>query len=392
MALERHFRWSRTLLSGAFSLSRAEGALLGPVEGLLTDRFGSRRMVIIGFTVLGAGFVGLSLINSVVGFYVAFLVINAGAGLGSFVPMMTAINHWFVRRRSLATSIGLTGLSLGGLLVPVMAWAVTYAGWRLTARAIGIAIWALAMPIAVLVRNKPEEYGLRPDGDAGDVRWVRQTSSIRETGVSESFDFTVAQALRTRAFWAIALCHSSGAIASTTIAIHIIPALTDAGMSLRVAGAVVAAYTVIGLVTQLLGGFLGDRLPKPLLISVFTALQGMGVMVLAYATGMGGTILFSMLFGIGFGGRVPLLIALRGEYFGRRAFGGILGISMLPMNIGSIAAPILTGYFYDTQGTYVIPFVGLAVLNFLGATLILLARKPAFPGSPEHGESQKTVG
>ena len=156
-----------------------------------------------------------------------------------------------------------------------------------------------------------------------------------------------------------------------------------------IAATVVAVYTVIGLAFQLVGGILGDRLPKPPLIAAFTAIQGLGVIVLAYASGTGGVLLFAVLFGIGFGGRVPLVIALRGEYFGRRAFATILGASLLPMNIAQIVAPILTGYLYDTQGTYVIPFVGLAILNILGATVILLARKPTLPNEIEKRESQR---
>ena len=86
VALERHFGWSRTALSGAFSLARLEGALLGPIEGMLTDRLGPRRMVIIGFFVMGAGFILFSSIQSIVGFYVAFIVIITGAGLGGYLP------------------------------------------------------------------------------------------------------------------------------------------------------------------------------------------------------------------------------------------------------------------------------------------------------------------
>jgi OFA family oxalate/formate antiporter-like MFS transporter len=380
VALEREFHWSRAILSGAFSLSRAEGALLGPVEGILTDRLGPRRMILIGFTILGAGFIGLSFINNVVGFYVAFLVIYTGAGLGGFVPMVAAVNNWFVRRRSLAMAIGITGISFAGLIVPVIAWIVTNLGWRLGSLGIGVAIWALAFPIVGLLKNKPEEYGLLPDGDIPDTALMESNAPIHEKEQSREINFTVGQALRTSAFWAITLAHLSGSVASTTLAIHLVPALTDAGMSLGLAAVVVATYQVIGLVFQLIGGLLGDRLPKEYLIALFTIIQGAGVMVLATVSGPGSVLLFAVLFGIGFGGRVPIIIALRSEYFGRKAFASIFGASLLPMNIGMMVAPLATGYFFDVQGNYMIPFVGLAILNFIGAALILLARKPVLPG------------
>lgn len=377
VALEREFRWSRAILSGAFSLSRAEGALLGPVEGILTDRFGSRLMVLIGFVILGAGFVGLSFINNVVGFYFAFLVIYTGAGLGGFVPLVAAVNNWFVRRRSLALSIGITGISFAGLIVPLIAWIVTHLGWRLGSLGIGIAIWGLTLPIAGLLRNKPEDYGLLPDGDMPDSALTDPASPIHEE--DENNDFTVRQALRTFAFWAVTLTHLSGSVASTTLAIHVVPALTDSGMSLGLAAAVVAVYQVIGLVFQLIGGVLGDRFPKEPLIALFTIIQGVGVLVLANASGTGAVLLFAVLFGIGFGGRVPIIIALRSEYFGRKAFASIFGASLLPMNIGQMVVPLVTGYLFDVQGNYVVPFVGLAIINFIGAAIILSAHKPVLP-------------
>ena len=119
VALERHFGWSRAVLSVPFSLSRVEGAILGPIEGYLTDRFGSRLMILIGLAILGAGFVGFSMVEGVVGYYVTFLVIFAGAGLGGFLPLIAAINNWFHRHRTKAMAIGMIGINLGALLAPL---------------------------------------------------------------------------------------------------------------------------------------------------------------------------------------------------------------------------------------------------------------------------------
>lgn len=391
VALERHFGWSRTLLSGAFSLSRVEGALFGPVEGILTDRLGARRVILIGFVIMGAGLVGLSLIQGIVSFYAAFVVIFTGAGLAGFIPLMAAINHWFVRYRAMAMGIGLTGTNLGGLLVPALAWAITSAGWRATALWMGLGIWVLAIPVTRLIRNRPEEYGLRPDGDPPKTSPTAEIFG-HKTEEDVSLDFTVAQALRTPAFWAITITHGLGATAFVTIAIHIVPALTDAGMSLQMAATVVATYTATGVVFQLVAGFLGDRLPKPPLIAAFNAIQGLGLLIAATTSTVPAAFLFAVVFGIGFGGRGPLLTAIRGEYFGRKSFGTILGVSQLPMNLLMMGAPILAGYLYDVQGTYIVPFVGLAVLCFLGAALILLARKPTLPGTPQQaGNVRSTV-
>ena len=378
VALEREFRWSRFLLSLPFALSRAEGALLGPLEGYLTDRLGSRRMILIGFAILGAGFVSFSFIQGIVTYYITFLVIFAGAGLGGFIPLIAAINHWFVRHRAKAMAIGMIGINLGALLAPLLGLAIEEAGWRAVALGLGILVWVLAIPIALAVRDRPEVYGLRPDGDPPTSPAATEASAD-EAALEEDASFTVGEAIRTQAFWAITAAHGFSAIAAVTIAVHLIPAMTDIGMTLPMAGTVVLTFGVAGAVFQLIGGFLGDRLPKPPLIAVFVVIQATGMLVAALIQTVPGAYLFAVLYGTGLGGRVPLLTAIRGDYFGREKFATIMGVSQVPMNLAMIGAPIAAGYFFDTLGSYMIPFLGLAILNFLGAFLILLARKPTLP-------------
>ena len=394
VALERQFGWSRTALSGAFALSRAEGAILGPVEGYLTDRFGARRMVLVGLLVLGAGFIALSRIDGIVDFYVAFLVITGGAGIGGFLPLVTAINHWFVRRRATAMAIGMTGINLGGLLVPALAWSVDSLGWRPTSMGLGIGIMTLAFPLARLVRNRPEEYGLRPDGDPPLPAAGEGVTAIGDDGDDED-SFTLGEAIRTPAFWAITAAHGFSAVAAVTVSVHIIPALTDMDMSLTAAATVVTAFTMTGVIFQVLGGLIGDRVSKPPAIAAFVSIQGLGMVVAATIRTVPGAYLFAVLYGIGFGGRVPLLTAIRGDYFGRKNFATIFGVSQLPMNVAMMGAPLAAGFLFDNLGSYMIPFLGVAAMNGMGAVFILLARKPASPsahraraGAPERPPTQ----
>jgi MFS family permease len=105
VALENHFHWSRGQLALAFSLSRVEGSIMGPVGGYLTDKLGPRRMVLVGLLVLGGGFLLFSQVRQLWQFYLAFVVMSMGAGLGTWLPMMTALNNWFIQRRSIAMAI-----------------------------------------------------------------------------------------------------------------------------------------------------------------------------------------------------------------------------------------------------------------------------------------------
>ncbi len=375
VALERHFGWSRAILSVPFSLSRVEGAILGPIEGYLVDRFGSRLMILIGLVILGAGFVGFSMVEGVLGYYVTFLVIFAGAGLGGFIPLIAAINNWFHRHRTKAMAIGMIGINLGALLAPFIGRAMDLYGWRTLALWLGIGVWLFAVPIALSVRNRPEDYGQRPDGDT--VTYTRE--DMIDTEPDDEVDFTVREAVRTVAFWGITAAHGFSAIASVTIAVHIVPAMTDIGMSLPQAGTVVLTYGVAGGIAQLAAGFMGDRLPKQPLISIFVAIQGLGMVVAATIMTFTGAYIFAVLYGIGLGARVPLLTAIRGDFFGRRSFATIMGVSQVPMNIAMVGAPIAAGYLFDTLGNYTIAFLALAMFNFLGAGMILISRKPALP-------------
>ena len=221
VALERQFGWSRTIISGAFALARLEGTVLGPVEGYFTDRFGTRRIVLVGFFVLGCGFMMFSFSNSILGFYVAFLVVAMGQGLGGFLPLITLANNWFVRRRSMAIAIAGTGGFLGGSLVPVLALGISTVGWRTVSVSLGIFFLLLGFPLTRLIRNRPEEYGLLPDGDSPDT----QSPSVRKEAQTDSTgdeDFTARQAMATPAFWLITFSHGLSAMVVGALPLRVV--------------------------------------------------------------------------------------------------------------------------------------------------------------------------
>ena len=375
VALERHFGWSRTLLSGAFALTRVQGAALGPIEGYLIDRFGPSRMVMAGFLVMGTGFILFSLVQTAWHFYIAFVVISLGAGLGGWLAMIAAVNNWFIKHRALALSIGMSGTHVAGLLVPVLALSIESFGFAKVALGTGLLLIAIAIPAGLVVRNKPEEYGMVPDGEHGPEE---TGDEVEDEGEPEPA-FTAREALRTRAFWCIAFAHIASAVPIVTLSIHLVPKLTDIGLSLSMAGVVVATYTLVALPTQFLSGYLGDKFPKPPLIFFFLSLQAVALLVIAVTTNVGGAFLFAVLFGVAFGGRMPLLFSIRGEYFGRKSFATIMGMSQLPSNFMMIGAPLFAGYMFDTTGSYFVPFSFFAAFTFLGAFLILFAKKPKPP-------------
>ena len=369
VALERQFGWSRTALSGAFSLARVEGAILGPVEGFLVDRVGTQRMVLIGYILMGLGFIWLGQVKTLWVFYASFMTITLGSGLGGWLAIIAMVNNWFTRQRTFAMASAMSGIHFGGLLVPLLALGIEAFEFSGAATIIGVFLLIVVGPAAKAIRNHPEDMGLQPDGDS-------ENSSESVLTEDEEPDFTAAQALRTPAFWILTVMQVASSVAIVTLALHLVPKLTDMGMTLSGAGTVVLTYTIVALPSQFLSGYFADRLPKTLMIAIFLAIQGIALTIIAFADTILLAYIFALLYGIGFGGRNPLTTAIRGEYFGRKAFATIMGISQFPMNIGMIGAPLFAGYMFDTTNSYVIPFSVFAILTFFGAFLMLFVKKP----------------
>ena len=381
VALERNFGWNRTTLSGAFALSRAEGALLGPIEGFLVDRLGTRRMVVIGYFIMGLGFLFYSQIQEVWHFYVAYLAISLGSGVGGWIAIVTLINNWFSRRRALAMSIAVSGVQLGGFLVPLMAWGIENHDFRMTSLGIGVVLILVAIPASRFMHNLPEDVGLQPDGEpiprAGDT-----SASETASRSTETTEMTPAQALRTVAFWVIAVARLTSVVSIITLSVHLVPKLTDSGISLITANFVVTIYTFVAFLSGFVAGYLADRTSKVLVLFVCMFMQAAAMTILALTDSLPMAVVFAVLWGAGFGGRVPLLTAIIGDFFGRKSFGSILGINMVPSNIAMIFAPLFAGFMFDLRQSYFIPFITFAVMGFIGAFVILLARQPRPPAEP----------
>ncbi len=394
VALEREFGWSRTQLGFALTFTRIEGGLMGPLEGYLTDRMGTRHMVLLGLLILGVGYLLFSQVQNLWMFYLAYIVMALGQGLGGWVPLMTMLNHWFARR--LATAIGWAnvGSRLGALLlVPAIAWAIDpdhdRLGWQPTALLLGVFSLVVALPISRLIRNRPQDHNLMPDGEplvSPATTTAPQGVAPPQRGEAERIDadLTASQALRTPAFWLISFGHGFTSMAILAIMAHLGLLMEDQGFSVQTTAWLVALYTAVATVFLLVGGYIGDRIPKRIALFIFASIQAGAVVVLAFSSSIEMFYLFAILFGIGFGGRSPLTVAIRGDYFGRAAFGKILGLSSVPMNVLLLVAAPFAGWMRDTQGTYTTAFLVLAGLNLLGGVCFLVARRPVLrPVSPQ---------
>ena len=379
VVLQHNFKWSRTQISIGTLLSRVEGAALGPVEGFLIDKIGARRMILIGFSIMAIGFVLFSQIGNIWHFYVTFIIITLGSGIGGWLAVITVLNNWFVKKRSLAMAGAMSGIHIAGFFLPVYAIAMQ-TSFRGTTFCLGILLFVVALPCVKLIRNKPEDLGFSPDGEINKNIEGNENDSVVNKIVDVTDEFTTKQALKTSAFWLLTLAHICSTISISTLSLHLTPRLTDMGLDLTVASSIETLYSIVALPSLFLSGWLGDRLSKKFLIGVFLFIQGISVIILAFADGLPLAILFAILYGIAFGGRIPLMTSIRGDYFGRVAFATIMGWSMLPNGIIMSMAPVWAGWMFDNYDSYMIPFLVFGVTNLMGVVVMVFVRKPDLSG------------
>jgi len=390
--LREDFGWSRSALSGAFSLARFESGILGPLQGWMIDRFGPRAVMIAGLSMFAGGLMWFSQINSLPMFYVVFFLMAVGSSLGGFLAITVALVNWFTRHRAKALSLSQIGFSAGGLLVPLTVASIEFFGWRETAFGSGVLVLALGLPLAVLMRHRPETYGETPDGVPFAPRSTEGAAPIEAkphwaVAADGSEDFTAREAMRTRSFWLISLGHASALLIVSAVMVHLVLHLNEnLGYSLTTASLFVALMTAMQMTGQIMGGILGDRFNKRVIVIACMAAHGIGLILLAFAVNTLMVVAFTVLHGLAWGTRGPLMQAIRADYFGSSNFGAIMGWSSMIVMIGTTSGPLVAGFLADRTGNYEVGFTVLAVAAMMGSVFFMLATKPAppprTPGAP----------
>ena len=370
--------WSKTALSGAAALQSVESAIMGPVLGFALDRFGPQGMIRLGILIFGLGFIGLSQIDSLTGFYVCAVMLAIGASLGGYFPLTVALIQWFERHRARALSMLSLGLALGGLLVPLVAWSMQHFGWRHTAMGSGVLALLIGLPLASVIRRRPQDHGEMVDGLPPASAASNGQPVV--SGRPAQIEFTASQALRTRAFWLLALGHALALLVVTAVNVHAITHLKEGlGYTVPQAALAIMLMTVGQLAGVGLGMLLGDRFEKRYVAALCMLGHAAGLLFLTFATHVLEVAAFALLHGLAWGLRGPFMQAIRADYFGRNAIGIILGLSAVVTALGQIGGPMVAGVLADLTGNYRWGFSVLALAAAAGSVLFVLARPPVLP-------------
>jgi len=364
----QEFGWSYTEVSIGASLRGLEMGILAPMIGFLVDRFGSRKLVLFGVITVGLGLMLISQTRSLVTLYSGFLLLSLGAGGCTSVVLYTAVANWFKRHISRALGIAACGFGAGGVMVPLIPWLIDTYDWRTTLIILAFGMWIFGIPLALVIRDKPEQYGYLPDGG------VMPATPPSYTLEPEPAEASFSDIIRGRTLWFISLAEAIRWIILTAVVIHIMPYLSSIGVPRASAALVAAAVPLVSLIGRFGFGWLGDMFDKRHLMAITYFLTGAGMIALSFASTGAVIFIFVVFFAIALGGGVTLRGAMLSDYFGRASFGRALGIIMGASAIGGIIGPTLAGFTFDTTGSYRLIWLVYCGLTAISIAMILMLK------------------
>jgi len=372
----REFGWSYTEVSFASSLRGLEMGILAPIVGALVDRFGPRRLILAGVVTIGAGFMLLSLTQSLWTFYAAFILLAFGAGGCTSVVTLVVVARWFRRNLGKAMGVTVSGFGASGLLVPAMVWLIDSFGWRSAMILQGAGMWVLGIPLALVIRDRPEDVGLAPDGaprPGPPAAAAGGAPAVPEAGVP------FRDALKSPPFLWLNLVEAIRFTVLTAVVVHVMPYLSAQGIARETAGLVAAAIPLFSIPGRFGFGWLGDVTEKRYVMAAAFSCMAAGLVAFHFAAALWPIALFLLFFSPGFGGNMVMRGAVVREYFGVHSFGKLMGITLGAASLGGVIGPTAAGWVYDTTGGYGPFWIACAGLTVLSMLLSLKIRREDGP-------------
>jgi len=359
--------WSRTGIAAAAMLNFLCMGVGAFVWGALSDRYGTRAVVLCGGALLGLGMVLASRASTLLQFQLLFGVI-VGVASGSFyAPLTAATAKWFTRNRSLAVALVSAGLSVGStVMAPLSRWLISTYDWRTAMLVIGDLVWLVIIPAAFLVRNPPPAAA----------------SAVGGTPASGGPDLTIGQVLRTPQFAAIALTHFACCAAHSGPIFHMVTHAIDRGVPVMAAATVLSAAGLASLSGKIGCGIFADRIGARRTLLAGLALQAAAISLYLFTSGLTTFYVLALVFGFAYGGVMPLYAILVRENFGERVMGSAFGAVSLAATLGMALGPWIGGALYDAVGSYAWMFIGSSAIGLGAVAIALTLREPRALGAP----------
>ena len=365
-------------MSLVFSLQRAEGSVVGPLVGWLVDNYGARPMILFGGLCAGIGLILVAYVQTywqLIFLFVGLVSLGKSAGLGQ--TLMGLVNRWFIRKKAIAMSTLMTSFAAGGaIVVPILNFGINQYGWRTTVLIMGIFITLLTIPVSIVVRSKPEDMGLLPDGDKLDSNDEGSGGASRPQGRFEGF--SVKEAMCTLPFWLILIGLVCRTGATNAMLIHWFPIMSLYGIGSSMATVLWSLTMGIGVPLRFFMGYATDFFSPRIILSVGMIAGSAGVLILWSTGSIAGAICFSLCIALieGITSTNWLMLA---NYYGQARFATLMGIMSVFHNSFMFVTPLYAGWLRDETGNYSIPLFTFGVIFAVGAVAFGLAKKPVHP-------------
>jgi MFS family permease len=374
--LQTDFSWGRGEIMVGFTIYFLLTGLAAPIVGSLVDRYGVKGVISVGALLAGLGFASLSLLQSIWHFYVAQFFIGAGTAAIGQVPASAMVSNWFVKRRGTAIGIMSTGIGVGILiLAPLMGgYLIPNFGWRTSYLALALFNWML-IPLALfVVRTKPADMGLYPDGiEVSEDVTEAEALRLASQGLSPKM------ALGTSAFWLIAVTFFISGFSSLGVIQNQVPHLQDIGFPLATAANALTALGLGSAIGKFTFGWLCDRIKAKYACAISIVLLAVGAVILMNvkpASPLAIIWLCAITLGLGAGGWLPTMSVLTNINFGLKSYGAIFGMISLVQGIGGAFGPLFGGYMYDAMNTYRWAFIIFLASYAIALPAVLSVRRP----------------
>ena len=388
LPVETSLGLSRATSSLIFSLARSEGAVEGPIVGYLVDRFGSKKMMVIGTVLAGIGFVIFALAPNVWMFAVAYLVfIAVGATMGFQHAIAATVNMWFSKYRVRALAIQEASGNLGSmLLIPLIGLLIAYFSWRWAAALAATSYFFVILPLSAFVKSSPESVGLLPDGaDPEELNKIRNaqqqglsSSASRTLSYYDNPDFSLREALLTPTYWFLLVGTMFRQIAKAPIQVHIVAILHWKGLDVATASLIFAFWLGMNVPSKLFFGFIGDKVPKQVSLGGGMVLYAVSMLVLIYGASLWMFLLAAFLGGLA-EGITPINWGAIGDYFGRSYFATLRGIINLSHSWALVGLPWAAGWWFDRHDSYLMIIWVSFASALLSGIFYVLMRRPKAP-------------
>ena len=373
------FGWERGVTAGAFSFGFLVSAALSPSLGRLMDRRGPRVVIELGVLLIGTGLLLATLVTQPWHLYATLgVMVGGGSVCLGYTGQSLFLPDWFVRRRGLAMSLAFSGVGVGSMiLLPWVQALIGRSGWRAACWALGLLVLLLLVPLNLLLRRRPQDMGLEPDGDRATAGAAATRPSNVVDAAWAAVDWTLARATRTARFWWIAIGYFLGLFAWYAVQVHQTKYLIEIGFTPRDAAWALGFVSLAGIPGQIALGWLSDRIGREWVWTVGSlgfAICYATLLLLAASPTM--SLLYVMVIAQGMlgYGLTSVVGAIPAEIFQGRHYGSIFGTLMLSSIAGGAVGPWLTGVLYDRTGSYTLPFwiaIGCCVVS--AATIWLAA-------------------